>query len=88
MLAIPPLRQPYSHLDVNEVVIAELANGLPGLKDRVADIIKDNIGIADLPERVRSWIYQLCIPHTAGLEQKPFIGKLALPIDLASLSQR
>ncbi|MBC7503508.1 hypothetical protein H7169_00885 [Candidatus Gracilibacteria bacterium] len=88
MLATQELRQPYSHLDVDMVVIAELANGLPGLKDRVTDIIKETIGIDELPERVRSWIYQLCIPHTAGLEPKPFTGKLALPIDLASLSQR
>ena len=88
MVAIPPLRQPYSHLDVDMVVMSELENGLDGLRDRVADIIKGNIGIDTLPERVRSWIYQLCIPHTAGLEQKQFTGKLALPIDLASLSRR
>ncbi len=88
MLATPPLRQPYGSDNVNMVVIAELENGLDGLKDRVTDIIKDTIGINELPERVRSWIYQLCIRHTAGLEQKEFTGKLALPIDLVSLSQR
>lgn len=87
MVAIPPLRQPYSHLDVEMVVIAELANGLDGLKDRVAGIVKDSIGIK-LPDRVRSWVYQLCLPHTSGLKQKEFTGVLALPIDLASLSPR
>ncbi len=88
MITTPDLRQPYSHLDVEMVVIAELSNGLDGLKDRVAAIISDNIGINDLPERVRTWIHQICLPHTSGLEQKVFTGKLADPIDLASLSRR
>lgn len=88
MLTKPDLRQPYSHLDVEMVVIAELPNGLDGLKDRVAAIITDNIGIDQLPKRVSAWVYQLCLPHTSGLEQKVFTGKLADPIDLASLSQR
>ncbi len=88
MLAISPLRQPYSHLDVDMVVIAELANGLDGLKDRVTDIVKDNIGIDQLPKRVSTWVHQLCLPHTSGLEQKKFTGKLADAIDLATLPRR
>ena len=88
MLTTPDLRQSYGHLDVDMVVIAELSNGLDGLKDRVADIIKGNIGIDQLPKRVSTWVHQLCLPHTSGLEQKKFTGKLADPIDLASLPRR
>lgn len=88
MLTTPDLRQPYSHLDVNMVVIAELSNGLDGLKDRVAAIIRDSIGIDQLPKRVSAWVYQLCLPHTSGLKQKEFTGVLDLPIDLASLPRR
>jgi hypothetical protein len=48
------------------------------------------IGITDnkLPERIKTWIHQHCLVHTAGTPMKDFTGKLAEPIDLASLPNR
>jgi hypothetical protein len=85
-----PLRIPFSHTDVEEIVIQELEHGTNELKDRVTLRVRDivRIGEKDLPERVISWIYNLCLPHTAGLPVKVFTGKLAKPIDLASLPNR
>ncbi len=78
------------YADVQEIVLEELENGTDELKERVRLAVISKIGILDdnLPEKIRAWVYQLCLPHTAGTPQKIFTGKLARSIDLASLSNR
>lgn len=82
------IKEPFGSDDVQSVVTVALELGTDDLKDRVTEKIVEIIWIAQLPERVRSWIYQLCLPHTAGTPMIRFTGKLAEPIDLASLSNR
>lgn len=78
----------YSYSDVQEAVNKELWKGIDGLKDRVTERVKEamQISAGNIPERVRTWIYSICVTHTAGLPLRDFSGKLGIPVDMSSLS--
>ncbi len=84
------IQKPYSHTDVQAIVTTQLQEWTDWLKDRVTASVRGFLGIyeSELPERIGTWIHQLCLPHTAGLPAPTFRGKLANPIDLASIPQR
>lgn len=86
------MRQPFSYENVQPIVTNTMRSfGPEDLKERVTEQVKKVTGITGwLPERIRTWIHQLCM-H--AIQEKPiphFSGKLAQPIDLDSLptSQR
>jgi hypothetical protein len=82
------IRIPFSHHDVEAIVTQEAAEGTEDLKSRVAMKVREAMYITsgNLPERVRAWIHQICLPHTSGLPAPRFTGKLAIPTDLSTLS--
>lgn len=84
------LREPFSDNQVFVVVLEEVEKWTDNLKARVTTRVIELIGITDnkLPERIKTWIHQHCLVHTAKTPMKDFTGKLAEPIDLASLPNR
>ena len=90
MSQLRDLREPFSDTNVFVVVIEEVEKWTDNLKERVTAKVIDLIGITDnkIPERIKTWIHQHCLVHTAWTPMKDFTGKLAEPIDLASLPNR
>lgn len=90
MNTTPPIRQAFWYTDVQEIVNLELKTGTDDLKERVRLAVISKMGLTDntIPERVRTWIHQLCLTHTAGIVHTGFSGKNSLPIDLTSLPNR
>jgi hypothetical protein len=84
------IREPFHHTDVYAIVEQEAQVGdLEALKIRVTGRVEVLVGLpaAKLPERIRTWIHQICLRHTApSAPIRMLRGKLAEPIDLASLS--
>ncbi|MDD2891733.1 MAG: hypothetical protein PHQ95_02105 [Candidatus Gracilibacteria bacterium] len=82
------IRIPYQSADVQKIVDEVVEqSGVEGLKEKVIDKVKIAMQITsgNLPERVQTWVYKICLVHTGGIELGEFTGKLAEPIDLASL---
>jgi len=46
------------------------------------------VGVDQLPEKVRSWTHQYCLPITEGTPMKDFDEYMQKSIDLASLPNR
>ncbi len=90
MNTTPAIRQAFWYTDVQEIVEQELESGTDELKERVRLAVISKMGLTDntIPERVRGWIHQLCLTHTAGIAHTGFSWKSSLPIDLASLPNR
>ncbi len=86
----PLIRQAFWYTDVQEIVNIELKTGTEDLKERVRLAVISKMELTDnkIPERVRTWIHQLCLTHTAGIVHTGFSGKVSLPIDLISLPNR
>lgn len=86
------VREPFHYLNVESIVIRQVASsGTEGLKPRVVAEVREIIGLPSdpLPERVRTWVHQLCLRRTAPTAAlQMFRGKLAEAIDLASLPGR
>lgn len=62
------LKEPFSHTDVEGIVLEVVNAGeSDNLKIIVTQKVIDVIGLTDenLPERVKSWIHQICLPYTA-----------------------
>ncbi|MFA6090400.1 MAG: hypothetical protein WC774_01340 [Candidatus Gracilibacteria bacterium] len=79
---------PYGHTDVQEIVTAVVQeSGIDSLKEKVITQVKNAMGITNgnIPQRVNTWIYNICLVHTGEKPLRPFTGKLAEPLDLASL---
>lgn len=85
------VREPFSASDVSRIVRDEvIERGTDELKTRVLARVMQMIGITDgkLPERIRTWVYKICLHYTADTPLPVFSGKLAEPVDLASLPNK
>ncbi|MBC7498075.1 hypothetical protein H7170_00365 [Candidatus Gracilibacteria bacterium] len=85
------IHEPFAHTDVATIVTAihERLGTTEGLKDTVLSELLEILNVRNIPERVQSWVHRYCLLIISpDIPVKEFTGKLADPIDLASLSRR
>lgn len=66
------IHESFDSENVSVIVDEEAKSGTDELKDRVTAKVRERTGITtgNLPERVRTWIHQLCLPYTAKTKKK------------------
>ena len=85
------IHEPFAHTDVATIVSAihERLGTTEWLKDTVLLELLEILNVRTIPERVQTWVHQHCLRIISpDIPVNEFTGKMAKPIDLATLPRR